>query len=135
MYYSDNVFWSIFTVVCRNEALAAGGLVPKSCPDCGFGPCTKPLVTEPTHGVRIETLLKLSKRMREIAHQKREDAGYSGSWGDNGARALEETCDAFEAGLQGKCPDAWKEELAKMQRENDPEYKEFLRLKQKFGEV
>lgn len=46
-----------------------------------------------------KTLNEISKRIDEVAAQKRMDAGYSGQWGDGGASQLEREIELFKLGF------------------------------------
>ena len=47
--------------------------------------------------------------LQKRANQKREDAGYSGSWGDGGASNLEHSMEVYKAGIDGISPPSWNE--------------------------
>jgi hypothetical protein len=68
-----------------------------------------------------------------IAQGKREDAGYAGSWSDNGAREMEENIKTWHAGLEGKIPESLKETWKNYQNSIDPEYQKYQELKKRFG--
>jgi len=72
--------------------------------------------------------------VKEIA-QRRENAGYSGSMGDDGAGALQDELTAFKAGLYGELPEFLKEHYQEVQRNLDPEYAEYKRLQKKFEDA
>ena len=94
---------------------------------------------------------KMEKNLKEIKHvieyvckTKRLDAGFSGSHGDNGASRLERDLAFFIMGVEAteplldgmvddedlfKVPTQWEGYF----KESDPEYSEYLRLKEKFG--
>jgi len=56
------------------------------------------------------------------------DAGWSGSHHDHGARHLRELVKLYEYGMDGKFPPEWD----KYTKTLDPEYSEYVRLKNKF---
>ena len=70
--------------------------------------------------------------MLKHAAQCRADAGMNGEHHDGGAGSIEAQVEAFRAGLLGNVPDIWKTVLIKMTREENPEWKEYLRLKAMF---
>lgn len=70
---------------------------------------------------------------REKASQLRDDAGYSGSRSDGGARNLNEMVDCFEAGLAGIIPEPLRKYHAEFQKESDPDWKALHVLAKKFG--
>ena len=71
--------------------------------------------------------------VNRVAHNVREDAGYAGSWSDNGASRLESDVKTWHAGLEGKIPESLKGYWVEFERSLDPEYSKFLELKKKFG--
>jgi len=79
-----------------------------------------------------EKVRKVVVFMKARAAKLRDDAGHSGSMTDGGAHALEEQIAVWQAGLQGKLPQAWWAALEELERQEDPEYAEYLRLKKKF---
>lgn len=73
------------------------------------------------------------------ADDLRANAGYSGAMHDGGSGRVQDEANAFICGLSGILPNGWNTEMAKVQmdfdqkvKEKDPEYKEFVRLKEKF---
>jgi hypothetical protein len=86
-------------------------------------------------------LSEIEGKIKSVAEQLRLDAGYSGSHGDNGAYKLLESFEIFKLGvLAGQSatqtntdlidvPNQWKDYF----KEEDPEYLEYLRLKEKFS--
>jgi len=75
---------------------------------------------------RIERLMSI---ILNVAHGKREDAGYSGRWDDGGAGHLEDQVKFYRYGQQGVMPPEW----AEYEKLMDPEYQEFIRLQKKFA--
>lgn len=69
------------------------------------------------------------KEIRKAAEERRQSAGYNGSMDDGGASRLERDVKFYLAGRSGSLPEEWKE----YEKLLDPEYKEYLRLHQKFG--
>ncbi len=62
---------------------------------------------------------KLIQKIREVAKERRENAGYNGEWGDGGASRLEEQVRFFCAGGgKGAIPSEWKQ----YEKLIDPEY-------------
>lgn len=76
--------------------------------------------------------LEFSNFVRQLAEQKRVDAGFSGSWSDNGAHTLEDYLNCWQAGLRGEVPQVLSGYYESFKREQDPEYQEYLRLQKKF---
>jgi hypothetical protein len=70
--------------------------------------------------------------MEARAKSLADSAGFSGSWGDNGAGHLRERVECWRAGLENRVPDALEDEFDEYSKTQDPEYNEFLRLKNKF---
>lgn len=69
---------------------------------------------------------------RQDAERKRNDAAGGGSMHDGGAGQLEAVVDAWVAGLEGKIPKQLQSYADQVKIESDPEYAEYLRLKDKF---
>lgn len=66
--------------------------------------------------------------------ERREGARLSGGMGDNYARELEIQVECFRAGLNGEVPLAWGTWNKEFLKSQDPEYKMYLSLKEKFEE-
>ena len=72
--------------------------------------------------------------------QKSLDAGFSGSWSDGGARADFDALKKFVAGYiwakgSNKIPHLeYEKMLADHQKQNDPDFQQYLKLKERFGE-
>ena len=76
--------------------------------------------------------------------QKSLDAGFSGSWSDGGARADFDALKKFVAGYiwaysreygRDNIPHhEYNKMLADYQKQNDPDYQQYLKLKERFGE-
>ena len=63
------------------------------------------------------------------AAAKRENAGYNGSHGDDGAGIIEGHVEAWKAGLEGRTPSSMK----KYEQQIDPEWETYQRLQKKFA--
>lgn len=72
-------------------------------------------------------------RYRQEAHNAEESAGYAGEMHDGGARVMRLEADAYEAGLKQEVPAFLKGHYDTIIKEQDPEYKEYLRLNAKFN--
>lgn len=68
----------------------------------------------------------------QVASNKRESSGFSGSWNDGGASRLEENIKTWHAGLEGKIPESLKDIVTDFEHSIDPEYQKYLELKKKF---
>lgn len=66
------------------------------------------------------------------AAKKRNDAGYSGSWSDGGANAIEDAVRVWEAGLEQRIPKKLKEYDKRVELEADKDYKLYLELKKRY---
>lgn len=69
--------------------------------------------------------------LMEIAAQKQLSANLNGEHSRT-ADDIQEQISVYEAGMAGKIPDVWKLYHADFVKLNDPEYNEYLRLKEKF---
>jgi hypothetical protein len=68
------------------------------------------------------------------AQDRKSSAGYSGSMGDGGAGVLEAQVQFFQYGWNKTFPPEWGKYKRQAIKEADPEYAEYLRLHQKFGD-
>lgn len=88
-----------------------------------------------------KTIDEIIKKITEQAEGRRLEAGYNGSHGDGGASKLEDALSFFTIGVKSGFLAAKEEtELIEVPKQwegyfiaEDPEYQEYLRLKQKFG--
>jgi hypothetical protein len=62
------------------------------------------------------------------AEKRRKDAGFAGEWGDGGANELEQQVRFYQYGQKNEIPPAWSVYAQKL----DPEWNEYIRLKEKF---
>ncbi len=79
--------------------------------------------------VDIETIMQ---KVLAEAHRAREDAGYSGSWGDGGASVLEAQVQFYRYGRDGVVPPEWQKHAEQAKKEADPDYAQYQKLKAKF---
>ena len=70
--------------------------------------------------------------VRKVAAQKRMDAAYGGFHSDHGASELETRLECWVNGIDGAIPKVLQSYYDEFQRDQDPEYKEYLRLQKKF---
>lgn len=69
----------------------------------------------------------------DLAYNKRISAGMSGSMGDGGASVIINEVAIYQAALKNSVPACWEIEYNKnFINQFDPEYAEYLRLKDKF---
>jgi hypothetical protein len=66
------------------------------------------------------------------AEQEKENAAFSGCWSDGGYQSTLDEISIWKAGLEGKVPKEWSAYVRAFRRETDPEYKDYIRLKDKF---
>jgi hypothetical protein len=79
---------------------------------------------------QIDSFLKfIANKAEEIQNSDRYGGYHGPSEGDRLIRDIR----AYEAGTWGKIPEQWDKLVKEWARENDPEYAEFKRLKEKFG--
>ena len=92
----------------------------------------------PTPPFSVKLAYRLASELRKEAYDRRETAGCNGEYGDRGASALEAEVSAFLCGIDNRWPAHWLpkvEAMVKtMEREADPEYETYMRLKTKFGD-
>jgi len=70
--------------------------------------------------------------IRIDAEKKRDNAAQGGEYGDGGASALEDQILIYKCGLSGKFPSKWEKYRKEYENSIDPEYQEYLKLKEKF---
>ena len=80
--------------------------------------------------IMIEDIIKL---VLIDAEKRRNDAGYAGRMDDGGASALKEQVEYYLAGMNGEIPENWQKYVKEIKILSDPEYRDYLRLKEKFG--
>ena len=73
---------------------------------------------------------KLIKIVLDDAEDKRTSAAFSGEFGDGGASRLEDQVRFYRLGQSGTTPPEWEEKYGHLL---DDEWKEYQRLKEKFG--
>lgn len=66
------------------------------------------------------------------ADTREENAGYSGAMNDGGASVIRSYVEIWKAGLSEQIPKALKNYYDEIVCEEDPEWKEYKRLKAKF---
>jgi len=77
---------------------------------------------------------KIMELILEDADKKEMNAGYGGSHSDGGASRLRDQVNFYKAGMNGIIPTVWDEYVKEYVKNTDPEYSEYVRLKEKFGE-
>jgi hypothetical protein len=79
-----------------------------------------------------ELMNKVLRRVYKEANQRKEDAGFGGHMHDGGGGNMESEARYYEYGASGICPPEWQHIKEQVEREKDPEYATFLKLKAKF---
>jgi hypothetical protein len=77
----------------------------------------------------IEQVIEL---VLKEATARENEAGFNGSMSDGGAGRLRDQVAFYKMGMEGTIPSEWREYLIKAKRESDPEFREYVRLKEKF---
>lgn len=75
--------------------------------------------------IQIEKIIEL---VLKDADQRAEDAGFGGRMDDGGASRLRDQVAFYKAGMNNILPNEW----LKYEEKLDPEYSEYIRLKNKF---
>jgi hypothetical protein len=75
---------------------------------------------------------KLMEIILNDADKRAENAGYGGSHSDGGASRLRDQVKFYKAGINGTIPTEWNDYLTEYVRNTDPEFSEYVRLKEKF---
>ena len=70
----------------------------------------------------------LIKAVRIEAHEREQNAAYGGRMDDGGSGSLLKEVEFYEKGLRREYPKEWE----RYSKHIDPEYKEYMRLKNKF---
>ena len=70
--------------------------------------------------------------LQQLADNKRDNAGFTGSMNDGGASDIEEQIETYTAGVNGTIPVGWTEHYKQFSNEQDPDYAKYLKLKEKF---
>lgn len=81
-------------------------------------------------GNAINNVDAIIKLVLAAAKKAREDAGYGGRHDDGGEGRMKDQVKFYNYGREGIIPPEWKEHEIKL----DPEYAEYQRLQQKFGQ-
>lgn len=77
----------------------------------------------------------IKKVIKDSAEQKRFNAGMAGSWGDNGAAESERNLEYFLDGIQFArtgFTTKYKKIVDDLEKSADPDYQEYLKLKEKY---
>lgn len=72
--------------------------------------------------------------VRREGEQMRDNAAYGGAMNDGGGGALIAQAEAFVAGLSQRLPSGWEKYARQAERQADPEYATYQRLRVKFGD-
>lgn len=81
-----------------------------------------------------KTISIIEKSARKEIHNRRESAAHAGERGDGGAENLEIALKYWLDGINGRIPSRFQEYVDEYNKVRDPEYQEYLRLKDKFRE-
>ena len=76
------------------------------------------------------TIEELIKAVKIEAKNRADNAAYNGERHDGGSSTLLNQVKYYEMGMKGEYPEEWE----RFNRHIDPEYKDYLRLKNKFRE-
>lgn len=83
---------------------------------------------------RGDLYLAIAEKAKQDAERMKNDAGFGGRMDDGGAKRLTEIVDAWVSGLNSKVPEELQRYQEIVQREADPDWDEYQRLKRKFGD-
>ena len=78
---------------------------------------------------------KFLEYLSDIAYKLKEDAGYQGSMNDDRASNIYTNISIYRAGQQNIIPSEWKDEYINWLIKHDPEYTDYVRLNEKFGDL
>lgn len=90
--------------------------------------------------MKEEVIYKVINRLRFEPSRNRVNTGYSGGFGDGGAGLIEMETEFYLAGFEKRIPKSWEglyqvcehSYNEEVRIKSDPEYKEYVRLKEKF---
>lgn len=82
----------------------------------------------------ITLLFKICDTARATANDLKENAAFNGAMDDGGAGTLHSLANVYEAGLRQEVPTELAHYYKQAEKESDPEYETYLRLKNKFKE-
>lgn len=75
---------------------------------------------------------KIIELVLKDAHNKAEDAGFGGRHDDGGASVMKSQVEFYLAGVNRQIPKEWNKYVQQYKTMTDPEFSEYVRLKQKF---
>jgi len=82
--------------------------------------------------LKPDQLPLIAAMIKNEAHNKREDAIFSGAMHDNGASGIINELEFYEAGVSGEIPKKWEKYVKELDNIADPDYETYLKLKKKF---
>ena len=77
-------------------------------------------------------IVKVMELIITDANKREMNAGYSGSHSDGGASRLRDQVNFYKLGMNREVPTEWTEYVNEYVKNSDPEYSEYVRLKEKF---
>jgi polyhydroxyalkanoate synthesis regulator protein len=84
-----------------------------------------------------DVMAAVLRQLENNAREQEKTAVCQGDWGDSGAALERQLVKFYRYGMQGIIPPDWehmyKTVADKVELEKNPEYKEYLRLRAKFG--
>lgn len=86
----------------------------------------------PTRKTTVVSLDLLFDQLLASAESLRENAAHNGRMNDDGAQLLEDSVYYYQCGIYGIVPEPWNAALDQIEKERDPEFETYMRLKAKF---
>lgn len=80
----------------------------------------------------MEHIDEIIEMVEQAAAEMRDTAACNGEWNDGGAGKLLELVKFYNYGRKAVIPPEWEEYEQEYKNKHDPEFQEYLRLKQKF---
>jgi hypothetical protein len=80
----------------------------------------------------MELIEKVIKKVEEYAEEQAYDAAMEGAMNDGGRSRTLDSIKFYRCGLDNQIPVEWEGFIKEINREEDPEYKYYLKLKEKF---
>lgn len=89
---------------------------------------------EITYNGKKYDVMKFIDCLKKIANEKNAISAESGRMDDGGYKEIFDQIDVFLSGVSMSMPVAWVKYINDYEKEYDPDYQTYLKLKKKFGD-